>query len=124
MGERAGLVIMGMDYAYAAVERTASGFRLINAVCKNANGAGKENVGKEPSGSAEVVLLRVQVTPFGVCHFSYGSDGKQFSPLGESFTAREGKWIGARVGLFCLASGEAGEPGHADFDWFRFALPD
>ena len=118
-GERAGLVIMGVDYAYAAVERTANGFRLINAVCKNANAAGKENVEKEVSDLPEVVLLRAQVAPGGACHFSYGSDGKQFDPLGAAFTAREGKWVGAKVGLFCLALGEAEEPGHADFDWFR-----
>lgn len=28
-------------------------------------------------------------------------DGKIFISLGQSFTAREGKWIGAKMGLFC-----------------------
>src|SRR5690606_38549344 len=33
--------------------------------------------------------------------FSYSMDGKKFISLGQSFTAREGKWIGAKMGLFC-----------------------
>jgi len=39
--------------------------------------------------------------------------------VGDDFCwqAREGKWIGAKVGLFCLG-GRTG--GYADFDWFRF----
>ena len=35
------------------------------------------------------------------------------------FVAREGRWIGAKVGLFAL--GAAG--GHADFDFFRITPP-
>jgi hypothetical protein len=46
-------------------------------------------------------------------------DGKIFNQIGESFTARPGKWIGAKVGIFALGTGAAGERGYADFDWFR-----
>ena len=119
-GQRAGLVVMGIDYSYLAVERTATGFRLIKVVCRDAENATAEVVEGEVVPPGESVLLRVKVGPGAICDFSYSSDGKQFVMLGKSFTAREGKWIGAKVGLFCLASGQARESGHADFDWFRF----
>jgi hypothetical protein len=54
------------------------------------------------------------------CVFSYSNEGKKFATLGKPFNARDGKWIGAKVGLFCLAPFGAVESGHADFDWFRF----
>ncbi len=51
-----------------------------------------------------------------MCEFSYSTDGKRFEPLGESFAAKPGVWIGAKVGLFAV-----GASGYADYDWFRFA---
>ncbi|HEV7397490.1 MAG TPA: hypothetical protein VGN86_13335 [Pyrinomonadaceae bacterium] len=50
--------------------------------------------------------------------FTYSSDGKNFSAIGEPFTVRPGKWIGAKVGIFAVRNGSAREIGYADFDWF------
>jgi hypothetical protein len=47
-------------------------------------------------------------------------DGKSFHALGKVFTAREGVWVGAKVGLFSLATGETPQLGYADIDWLRF----
>ncbi len=46
-------------------------------------------------------------------------DGKTFAPLVASFVARQGRWIGAKVGIFAVGPGDASEMGYADFDWFR-----
>ena len=63
--------------------------------------------------------LRVRVSKDAVCNFSYSVDGTSFSPLGEPFNARKGKWIGAKVGIFASRRGKTRETGYADFDWFR-----
>ena len=63
--------------------------------------------------------LRVEVTEPGVCRFSFSADGASFTPIGESFQAQPGKWMGAKVGLFCMAATESGAAGHADFEFFR-----
>ncbi|MBS1661021.1 MAG: hypothetical protein JST68_08225 [Bacteroidetes bacterium] len=34
-------------------------------------------------------------------------------------TAEPGKWIGAKVGLFCTRSSPTNDSGHAEVDWFR-----
>src|SRR5688572_15139642 len=65
--------------------------------------------------------LRVEVTDGGVCAFSYAEPDDEFQSIGEPFQAKPGRWIGAKVGIFCR-SGE-GAKGHADFDHFRFAPP-
>jgi len=118
-GGKAGLVMFGMDYAYLAVERSASGLRLTRVTCKDARGGKAEIEEATAPLSGDQVFLRVTVRPEAVCSFSYSADGDTFVPIGPEFTAVEGRWIGAKVGLFCLQSIGGGAGGHADFDWFR-----
>ena len=50
------------------------------------------------------IWLRTTVKNEGdkaICTFFYSTDGKKFKQLGETFTAAPGKWIGAKVGMFC-----------------------
>ena len=51
--------------------------------------------------------------------FSYSLDGRKFTPIGESFQAKKGVWIGAKVGVFSLSPNVIESKGYADFDWFR-----
>ena len=66
----------------------------------------------------QTVYLQVKVRKGAVCTFAYSLDGKKYTTVGESFTARQGKWIGAKVGVFCVTPNE-GNRGWADVDWFR-----
>jgi hypothetical protein len=63
--------------------------------------------------------LRLTVSKDAVCTFEYSTDGTRFRAIGEPFTARKGKWIGAKVGLFAIGPGKNGELGYVDIDWFR-----
>jgi hypothetical protein len=65
--------------------------------------------------------LRVTVADGAVCRFWYSADGARWEPVGEPFTAREGRWIGARVGVFALAPAGSSDGGSADFNFFRAA---
>jgi hypothetical protein len=56
----------------------------------------------------------------GECIFLYSTDGIKFIQLGPSFRAREGKWMGAKIGIFAEKPNDGQEPGYADFDCFRF----
>jgi hypothetical protein len=51
--------------------------------------------------------------------FAYSEDGKKFHDCGDVFTMRQGKWVGAKVGI--LAAEKAGKKvrGWVDVDWFR-----
>lgn len=117
-GERTGLVVMGLDYAVLALEKTDEGFRLSENECH------KADKGKPEVENASVMIpdstayLRVKMAD-GVCNFSYSLDGKKFKNIGKPFTAREGKWIGAKIGTFCTRPKVANDGGRADIDWFR-----
>jgi beta-xylosidase len=121
VGEKAGLIIFGMDYSYLAIEKTVSGYRLINVSCKNAHNGGTESLADNIEYASDSIILKVKVSKDAVCRFSYSNDGKEFIELGEAFTAREGRWVGAKVGLFCFSKNALQKSGYADFDWLRFA---
>ena len=73
------------------------------------------------------VWLRVEVESVphegnvddAVCTFSYSTDGKRYVRIRDKFTAAPGKWIGAKVGLFCNRPVSTNDAGWLDVDWFR-----
>jgi beta-xylosidase len=119
-GQISGLLIMGQSYSYLAVEKTSKGCRLIRVSCRNAaqNGGETEESGVGCAGNS--LLLRVKISNGAICNFSYSTNGKEFTEIGQPFTAQPGRWIGAKVGLFCIAQNTQPKSGYADFDWFRF----
>ncbi len=119
VGEKAGLLIMGQSYSYLAVERTVSGCRLVKSNCINAIRNSSEKEDSNVNWTYISLFLRVKVSNGAVCDFSYSHDGEVFTGIGESFTAVPGRWIGAKVGLFCISRVKQQRPGYADFDWFR-----
>ena len=143
-GERTGLVVLGLDYAALVIENTAEGLVLSQVQCNKADKGGTETVnqsvklkwerGRPRPQNTSTVSLRVTFSSDGTkisksegghdllvkCRFFYSIDGKSFKPLGKEFQAREGKWIGARMGLFCTRPHiTTNDGGAADFDWFR-----
>lgn len=122
-GERTGLVVMGADYAVLAMENRADGLILVQNVCRKADKKGKEEENASVKLSDNTLLLRVKVKKDSekeaICSFSYSVDGKKFISLGENFTAKPGKWIGAKVGLFITRPKAVNDGGWVDIDWFR-----
>ena len=57
----------------------------------------------------------------GLVNFAYSRDGKSFQPVGTTFKMREGKWIGAKMGLVAVEDNEKSDSGLLDVDWFRVA---
>lgn len=117
--EKAGLVVMGFSYAGLALKSKKDGIYLVHTVCKDAEKGGREKESTVMKMKASTVCLRVNVTKGGTCHFSYSLDEKTFTNTGDEFTAEVGRWIGAKVGLFCTRETQINDSGYADVDWFR-----
>lgn len=130
-GQLSGLIIMGWDYSWIGVEKQGEKFLLKQAVCKDAEQGNLEQVSTlavlEPSRKFEAglfpnyereICIRVHVDKGAYCRFSYSLDGKKFTEAGTLFKARQGKWIGAKVGMFSVTP-HGKERGWLDVDWFR-----
>lgn len=56
----------------------------------------------------------------GHAQFSYSMDGKKYHDVGEPFDIVEGKWIGAKIGFYCMRPGVKNDSPFLDVDWIRF----
>lgn len=118
-GEKFGLVIMGQDYSYLGVTNKNKQLFIAQATAKNVEkGTGETEEGSLPL-NEKTFYLRVKVEKDAICKFSFSTDGKTFTNIGSPFKAREGKWIGAKVGFFFTRPGVFNDAGTADIDWFR-----
>lgn len=118
-GDRTGLLVMGTDYAGLTLTKTADAIRLDYIRCRHADKGSPEQATQLSSGQDSTFYLRVTVDKGARCRFSYSTDGRRFIPGGEVFQAVPGRWIGAKVGLFCNSTQKTNDAGYADFDWFR-----
>lgn len=130
-GQLSGLIVMGWDYSWIGVEKQGEKFLLNQAICKDAEQGNLEQVSTlavlEPSKKFEAglfpnfereIYIRVRVGKEAYCRFSYSLDGKKFTEAGTLFKARQGKWIGAKVGMFSVTP-HGKERGWVDVDWFH-----
>lgn len=130
-GQLSGLIVMGWDYSWIGVEKQGEKFLLKQAICKDAEQGNLEQVstlavlesskkfeaGLFPNFEREI-YIRVRVGKEAYCRFSYSLDGKKFTEAGTLFKARQGKWIGAKVGMFSVTP-HGKERGWVDVDWFH-----
>jgi beta-xylosidase len=117
--EKAGLIIMGTDYACLSVKANKKGLRVSQTICRDAQNGNEESEIGGPLVANDIVYLRVKIANEALCTFSCSTDGQNFTSVGVSFKAKPGKWIGAKVGIFSVRTGKTSNSGYADFDWFR-----
>ena len=135
--EDAGFVVFGLDYFALKVLDTPDGAVLQAVECRDAMEGGEENLlasvgletvlGSRSYGNTDF-YVRVKVeprerpgdVPDAVCRFEYGTDGLDWFPLpdgGYRFTARPGKWTGAKFGFFCNRHVSKNDGGWLRVDW-------
>lgn len=130
-GDRAGIIVMGWNYSYLSLVKQGDKVVLEQAVCVDAEKKTSEKVTKLAEFDFDKVYrvgsfnylkdiyFQVKVEKAGKCTFSYSFDNEKFNRVGEQFTARQGKWIGVKVGLFAVKPFNSGNRGWIDVDWFR-----
>lgn len=126
-----GIIMMGMDYQALVVRRMGDGFLLQQLNCKDADTGGNEQArtlaelrptdrDTIPYSPAIYIDIYMQMrVKDGKCKFAYSTDGKRFKEVGDTFTMRQGKWIGAKMGFVSERVGTKGNRGWIDADWFR-----
>jgi beta-xylosidase len=117
--EKAGLAIMGLSYANLSLKSKKDGIYLVYSVCKDAAQGKAENETVISKLSSSEIYLRVIITKGAKCNFYYSRDGETYTKAGDEFTAEVGRWIGAKIGIFCSRETQINDSGWADFDWFR-----
>lgn len=125
-GVSSGIVVMGRDYARLGLTKKGDDFIITFAENYGADQNGTEKVrdiatikptrvysaGLYPNLECDI-WLRLSVTEGGKCIMSYSLDGKKYTRAGQ-FTARVGKWIGAKTGFYSITPTGVSERGWID----------
>lgn len=117
--ERAGVIVLGSNYASLSLKNTEKGLALVYAVCKDADKGSAEAETTLQRVQSNFVYVKVSVKKGAITTFSFSADGKTFQQVGTSFEAVPGRWIGTKIGLFCTRNGDTNDAGYVDVDWFR-----
>lgn len=118
--ERFGLVMFGSGYSALCIEQGEDG--LYAVVWENET-ADKKGIESEQSSfpvKGNEFYLRAIVEKGGRYHLAFSTDTARWTIIGKEFIARPGKWVGCRIGLFCLRGNITNDAGYADVDWIRF----
>ena len=126
-----GLIVMGHDYFALMLKRVKNEFLLQLVTCKSADKGTPEQVKTiatlKPTEKDKIdyqpaihedIYLRVNVAD-GECNFAYSLNGKKYTAVEGNFKIKEGKWIGAKVGLAAIEPAGKTNRGWIDADWFR-----
>ena len=117
--ERFGLVMFGTDYACISLEKADDGIYIRCAENLDADKNNKETDGASFPTKGNNFFLQVKMEKGGICRFAFSEDGERFTTIVKTFTAKPGRWVGAKLGMFCMRNNITNDAGYADADWFR-----
>ncbi len=124
VGDKFGLIVVGLDVASISVIKREDANYISYASSENADKGNAEITADiEKMNDSQNIHLRVKVLDNALCQFSYSFDGLVFKTIEKKFVAKQGKWVGARVGLFATSNKKTNDNGYADIDWFRIEKP-
>jgi len=117
-GQRAGLILNAMQYAWLGLRRSGGQNQLVYTTCTPAKVICQESTSVVLPSAPGSLYLRMQMGAGAVARFSYSMDKVTFTPVGEPFTSSKGRWVGAQMGLFSVGDQAAPASG-MDVDYFR-----
>lgn len=128
-GNKAGLIVFGYDYMYVSLRKDKKGYTLQSFDCYKAKEGKPEKMQGEMPLAVGKIWLRVHIYPADPseiipdvkAQFSYSTDGVHYSDFGKVFNAKEGHWVGGKVGIFALSDPDRKTGGLASFSYFRFS---
>lgn len=124
IGEQAGLVMFGADYAWIGLRNGPDGLSLVRVDRPGADASRPQRETTVLGTAPDTVWLRLAAEPVTVAEpppgftpywpsmlrsvhakvtFSYSLDGVAYQSVGEPFVSKPGRWVGAQMGVFAQA---------------------
>jgi hypothetical protein len=111
--------MFGEDYAYISLEKRNDGLVVVY----------RENIKAEQQRadtelasfpvSGEEFFLEIIVDKGGQCQFGFAEANGKYRVNSRIFMIKPGRWVGAKMGFFCLRNSITNDAGYTDLDWFR-----
>ncbi len=120
--ERAGLVLLGGQYACLALEHSDKGMRLQYITSEDGPEGKRENIIAEQPGNEQVelrVILYNTGYAEGAADFAFRVPGGEWTTIAGGYVPDRHTWVGVRVGLFAMPIDGRSHGGKAEFGCFR-----
>jgi beta-xylosidase len=121
-GDRAGLIINAMQYAWLGLRRSGGTTDLVFTTCGPFAAPVprcKEQAAVVLANAPSVLYLRMNMSEGAMASFSYSTDNRHFVQAGEPFAVTKGRWVAAQVGLFSVGDKLGAPASSLDVDYFR-----
>jgi beta-xylosidase len=118
-GDRAGLILNGLQYAWLGLRRRAGATELVYATCTVPAARCVEQAQVVLGAAPAALTLRMHMDNGAMARFSYSTDQVHFTPAGAAFAASKGRWVGAQMGLFSVGTKSGAAASKLDVDYFR-----
>ncbi len=118
--EKCGLIVFGYDYSFIGLQKMGKMIFIVNNTCKKAAASNPIEVKVyDTVKNNQPVYLRVKMLDDHTCKFSYSFEDKNYTELQDVFIPKQGKWVGAKIGIFANGEIKNNDCGSADFEWFK-----
>jgi len=124
-GDRAGLIVNAMQYAWLGLRRSGGKTDLVRTVCGPFGPRCREESSVVLAHAPDTLTLRMAMNENAFVGFSYSLDGREFKPAGDAFPVTRGTWVGAQIGLFSVGSQARAQPRESflEADYFNVTAP-
>ena len=120
VGVRAGLMAVGNNYGFLELTGGPEGCRISwGRGAVQAEERWEKTIGSIPAGGRRQIRLRLNVRFNALCSFQYEGEDGSFHTAGEEYQTGRDTWMGAKIGLYCVQTGDETEAGYADFSGFK-----
>ena len=116
--ETFGLIVFGADYGVLSLVRKGEKITIMQSENIGADKNKEEKIISSLPQTGNQFVLKIRVSKGGICDFSYETENGQAKLL-KTFTAKPGRWVGAKIGLFCTRTNITNDAGYVDIDWIR-----
>ena len=117
--EKFAFVIFGSDYAFISLEKGDDGLYIVCRENSKADKGGKEADDATFPIKGNTCWLEVRMEKNGTYSFGFSEENEKNMMVMKKYTAKPGRWVGAKLGVFCLRNNITNDAGYADVDWFR-----
>ncbi|QGW28116.1 glycoside hydrolase family 43 protein [Phnomibacter ginsenosidimutans] len=117
--EQAGFMVHGADYAFLGLTQKDGITSIQYHERLNADKNKPEKITALGTVEGQDIFLRLVVAPGAKCRFAFSADGKTFTEAPHVFTAKPGRWVGAKFGFFINRNTVTNDGGYIDIDWIR-----
>ncbi|MCS0659091.1 glycoside hydrolase family 43 protein [Massilia terrae] len=118
-GDRAGLIVNAMQYAWLGLRKTAGATQLVYTTCTPAKVRCTEKTTVVLPQAPNALYLRMNMAEGALASFSYSADNANFTSVGQPLAISKGRWVGAQIGVFTVGEQAGAKPSSLDVDYFR-----